>query len=125
MLLLSGIELIIKVMRVDARVMLIALAPLLMLIQTDGQLGRGRELGCFIVAIQGDFLARPIIGRRAFLVSVGLSNQSGKFCNGIASSVRSETFVIHRIRSDLVLARTLTHGAFHNHEATDVDYEFQ
>ena len=105
--------------------MLIAHTPSLMLIQTDGQPGRGRELGCFIVAIRDDFFARPIIGRRALLMSVGLSNQSGNFCNGIASSVRSETFVIHRIRSDLVLARTLTHGAFHNHEATDVDHEFQ
>ena len=124
-LLLSGIKLIIDVMRLDAGAMLIAHTRLLMLIQIDGKLGRRRKLGCFIVAIRDGFLARPIIGRRTLLVSVGLSDESGKFCDGIAFSVGSETFVIHRIRSDLVLARTLTHGAFHDHEAADVDHEFQ
>ena len=47
-LLLGGVRLIIDVMRLDAGAMLIALTRLLMLIQTDGQLGRGRKLGCFI-----------------------------------------------------------------------------
>ena len=47
----------------------------------------------FHLAIRDGFLARPIIGRHALLVSVGLSDQSGEFCNGIAFSVRSETFV--------------------------------
>ena len=95
-LLLGGARLISDIMRLNAGAMLIALTPLLMLIQTDGQLGRRRKLGCLIVTIRDGFLARPIIGRHAPVVSVGLSNQSGKFCDGIASSVRSETFVIHR-----------------------------
>jgi hypothetical protein len=106
-LLLNGIGLIIKVMCLDAGAVVVALRPLLMLVPTDRQLGRGRKLGCFI---RDGFLARAIVGRRALLVTVGLGDQSGKFCNGIASSVRSETFVMHRIRSDSVLARILPHG---------------
>ena len=48
------------------------------------------------------------------VVSVGFSNQSGKFCNGIASSVRSETFVIHWNCS----RRSPDAQAFRDHEAS-------
>ena len=92
-LLLSREGLIIDIIRLVAGAMLIALTRLLILVEIDGQLGRGRKLGCFIVAIRDGFLAEAIIGRRALLVSFALSDKSGEFCNGIAFSVRSETFV--------------------------------
>ena len=103
----------------------IALERLLMLIAIDRQLGRGRKLGRFIVAIRDGFIAEAITGRRAPPVRIGLSDQSGEFCNGIVCSVGSETFVNHRICSDLVCARTLTHRSSTTTRQADVDYQFQ
>jgi hypothetical protein len=70
-LLLSGIGLII--MRSDA-------GAILLIIQIDGQLGREWKLGCFAVAIRDGLLARPIIGKRALIVKIGLSYQPSEFC---------------------------------------------
>ena len=116
---------IVDVIRLVVGAMLVAHTRLLMLIQIDCQLGRGRKLGCFIVTIRDGFLAEAIIGRRALLVSMGLSDQASEFCNGIAFSVGSETFVIHRICSDLILARTLTHRRSTTTRQADVNYAFQ
>ena len=50
-LLLGSVGLIIDVICLVVGAMLVALIRLLMLISIDGQLGRGRKLGCFIAAI--------------------------------------------------------------------------
>ena len=95
-LLLSGRDIIIDVTRLVVGAMLVALRCWLILIQIDGKLERGRKLRDFIVAIRSGFLAQAIIGRRAPLVTVSLSDQSREFCNGIAFSAGSETFATHR-----------------------------
>ena len=99
--------------------MRIALERLLMLIAIDRQLGRGWKLGRFIVAIRDGFIAE------ALSTSGGLNDQPGELCNGIVCSVGSETFVNHRICSDLVCARTLTHRSSTTTRQADVDYQFQ
>jgi hypothetical protein len=96
-----------------------------MLIAIDRQLGRGRKLGRFIVAIRDGFIAEATTGRRAPPASIGLSDQSGEFCNRIVFSVGSETFVSHRICSDLVCARTLTRRSSTTTRQADADYQFQ
>ena len=84
-LLLSGGEIIIDAARLVVGAMLVMLTRLVIVIQIDGKLGRGRKLGRFIVAIPEDSCGRLVIGRRALLVSVGVRNQSRKFCDGIPS----------------------------------------
>ena len=54
-LLLSGGEIIIDAARLVVGAMLVMLTRLVIVIQIDGKLGRGRKLGRFIVAIPEDF----------------------------------------------------------------------
>ena len=90
--------------------MLIELGRLFRSIPIDRQLRRGRKLGRFIIAIPGGLLAEAIIGRRALHVRIGLNDQPGEFCNGIASSVGSEIVVSHRtLLGFSIRARALTH----------------
>jgi hypothetical protein len=116
-LLLSGRDIIIDVTRLVVGAMLVALRCWLILIQIDGKPERGRKLRDFIVAIRSGFLARAIIGRRAPLVPVGLSDQSREFCNGIAFSAGSETFATHRSYLDSLSAPDAPTHARDKHEA--------
>jgi hypothetical protein len=121
-LLLSGGEIIIDAARLVVGAMLVMLTRLVIVIQIDGKLGRGRKLGRFIVAIPGDW--RLVIGRRALLVSVGVRNQSRKFCDGIAFSVGLGTFANHRSCSGSVFAPSApTHARSINTRGANGDYQ--
>jgi hypothetical protein len=93
---LGGAEIVIDVIRLVVGAMLIALTRLVILVQIDDKLGRGRKVGCFIVAIRDGFLAESIIGSCTPVMTVGLSDKSPEFCDGIAFFVGSETFANHR-----------------------------
>jgi hypothetical protein len=90
----------IDVARLVVGAVLVMLTRLVIVIQIDGKLERGRKLGRFIVAIPEDSCGRLVIGRRALLVSVGVRNQSHKFCDGIALSgwVRLPTMEVARVQ---------------------------
>jgi hypothetical protein len=97
---------------------------LVIVIQIDGKLERGRKLGRFIVAIPEDSCGRLVIGRRALLVSVGVRNQSRKFCDGIAFSVGLGTFANHRSCSGSVFAPSApTHARSINTRGANGDYQ--
>jgi hypothetical protein len=51
------------------------------------------------------FGAKATLDRRTSRVTIGLTDQSGEFCNGIVFSVASETFVNNRILLEFLFAR--------------------
>src|SRR5262249_51991336 len=115
-------RIIVDVLRLVVGAMLIALTCLIRLIQIGGKLGRGRKLGCVLVGLGAGFQAEAIIGRRALLVSVGVSNQSREFCDRIAFSVGSGAFANHGICSSSVFAPGAPRTRLINERRANGDY---
>jgi hypothetical protein len=117
--------LIIGVIDFLATAVLIKPVLLLMSIPMARQLRCWRQFRRLIMAPRGGLLPKVTLGGHASPVTIGLTDQSGEFCNGVAFSVGLETFISHSDCSESSCARILTRKRSITTTRADADYQFQ
>ena len=117
--------LIVGVIDFLATAVLIKPVLLLMSIPMDRQLRCWRQFRQLIMAPRGGLLPKVTLGGHAPPVTIGLTDQSGEFCNGVAFSVGLETFISHSDCSESSCAEILTRKRSITTTRADADDQFQ